>query len=181
MNGRQRGGRASLERSHPETDKPLQQQSSSEQVALPNLIFGLINEIHILYQLTATAFNRRQPKNGLHVSHFGILNHLLRQEGPRSPAQIASAFQVTRATMTNSLSRLEGHGYIKVCANPGDKRGKLVYITPSGRKERDACIERTLPVIQAWLTKLDAEDLVSILPVLANFRQVVDNNRLPGN
>lgn len=149
------------------------------QEKLPALVFGLINEIHILHQLTATAFNRSQPKDGLHVSHFGILNHLLRQEGPRSPAQIASAFQVTRATMTNSLARLESRGYIKVCANPGDKRGKLVYLTPAGRKERDACIARVLPVIKSWLAELDVDDLLNIMPTLTEFRMTVDNNRLP--
>ena len=58
------------------------------------LAFQFFNEIGIIQQLASTAFNRRLPE-GLHVSHFAVLNHLTRLGDGKTPRALASAFQVT--------------------------------------------------------------------------------------
>ena len=66
-------------------------------------LFQVLNEVGIIHQLIQTEMNRRLP-DGLHASHFGVLNHLVRLGDGRTPVSIASAFQVTKATMTNTLT-----------------------------------------------------------------------------
>jgi lipopolysaccharide export system permease protein len=69
-------------------------------------LFALLNEIGIIEQLARNRFERAQP-DGLRLPHFAVLNHLVRLGDGRTPGQIARAFQLTKATMTNTLQRLE--------------------------------------------------------------------------
>ena len=69
------------------------------------LVFQFFNEVGIIQQLSATLFNKRLPE-GLHVSHFSVLNHMVRLGDGKTPLALANAFQVTKATMTHTLSTL---------------------------------------------------------------------------
>ena len=77
------------------------------------LLFTLFNEIGIISQLSNAAFEKVLP-DGLKVSHFSVLNHLARLGDNKSPSSLASAFQVTKGAMTNTLGRLEARGLVKV-------------------------------------------------------------------
>ena len=87
--------------------------------------FELLNEIGIIQQLAVTEFNRRLPE-GLHVSHFSVINHLCRLGDGRTPLEIARAFQVTKPTMTNTLAKLSNvvekhlrkHGHETIVQHP---------------------------------------------------------------
>ena len=83
------------------------------------LIFRFFTEIGIIEQLARARLERALP-DGMKISQFAVLNHLVRLPGKWSPARLASAFQVTRAAMTNTLQRLESRGLIKIEADPGD-------------------------------------------------------------
>ena len=48
----------------------------------------------------------------LKMSHFILLNHLVRLGGKWSPARLAAALQVTKAAVTNNLKRLEARGLV---------------------------------------------------------------------
>ncbi|MDW4499305.1 MarR family transcriptional regulator [Sulfitobacter sp. D35] len=104
-------------------------------------VFGFFNEIGIINQLSTTMLAKSLP-DGIHPSHFSILNHLVRMGDGKSPLRIASAMQVTKNTMTHSLKVLQDRGYIGVEPNPDDGRGKLVYLTDAGRVFRDQAILR---------------------------------------
>ena len=66
--------------------------------------------------------------------HFTVLNHLLREGEKESPAQLASAFQVSRPSMTNTLQKLERKQYIIIESDPFDGRGKQVLLNKKGRQ-----------------------------------------------
>ncbi|MEM8539727.1 MAG: MarR family transcriptional regulator, partial [Pseudomonadota bacterium] len=85
--------------------------------------------------------------DGLHPSHFAILNHLMRLGDGKTPASMASAFQITKATMTHSLGVLSKNDYISIEANANDGRSKLVFITDKGRACRDQSIQRIAAMI----------------------------------
>ncbi|MGI9367405.1 MAG: MarR family winged helix-turn-helix transcriptional regulator [Ruegeria sp.] len=103
-------------------------------------IFSFFNEIGIISQLSSTLLARSLPQ-GVHPSHFSIVNHLCRMGDGKTPVSIASAMQVTKNTMTHSLRVLENRGFIRVVPNPADARGKLVYLTDDGRGFREASIQ----------------------------------------
>ena len=93
--------------------------------------FELFNEIGIINQLSTTMFERVLPK-GMTQAQFTVLNHFVRlghQE--RSPAQLAFAFQVTRPTMTSTLTRMERAGLIAIRRA---RKARLAY----GKGPRDA-------------------------------------------
>jgi DNA-binding MarR family transcriptional regulator len=142
-----------------------------------SLPFRVLNEIGIIAQLSQTAFERVMP-SGMTLSQFTVLNHFVRLGGSRSPAQLASAFQVTRATMTSTLQRLEAKGLVALHPDPADGRGKLVDITQAGKAMQSACIEALGPEFdRLGLGTLTAE-MDSLLPLLQHLRQVFDMNRL---
>ena len=140
------------------------------------LYFELFNEIAIIEQLSRTIFEARLPK-GLMVSHFSILNHLIRVADGRTPLELARAFQQPKTTMTHTLSGLEKHGFIRMEPNPKDKRSKLVFITETGRAFREDAIGLLAPDV-AHIAKLVPHEHVSaLLPGLRELRQELDGMR----
>ena len=92
------------------------------------------------------------------VSQFAVLNHCVRLGDGRTPAQLASAFQVTRGAMTNTLQRLEAKGHIGLRPTPGDGRSKEVYLTAAGRAAREQAVQ-AVEVLNE--TNLDREWLIA--------------------
>ena len=140
------------------------------------LVFGFFNEIGIVSQLSTALFARLMPL-GLHPSHFIVINHLVRLGDGRTPLQIASALQVTKATMTHTLSVLSGHGFVTVTPHPSDGRSKLVRLTPEGRAFREDAISQLAPALQAIVDQVPLEELLATLPVLEKVRKLLDAER----
>ena len=140
------------------------------------LAFQLFNEIGIIEQLTRNRLERALP-DGLKMSQFTVLNHLVRLGGEWSPARLASSFQVTKGAMTNTLQRLEARGLILVADNPDDGRAKLVTITESGRSMRARCVESVTPLIAELSLEFSEKEFTTTLPVLRKLRQYLDAHR----
>lgn len=139
-------------------------------------LFQVLTEIGIIQQLSATRFNRLLPE-GLHISHFGVLNHLARVGEGQTPVQLADAFQVTRPTMSHTLAVLQKRGLVALRPNPADKRSKLVFLSESGGALRLKALEALAPEMAGLAEALDIEALVTILPQLEQLRQYLDSHR----
>ena len=136
-------------------------------------LFALLNEIGIIEQLARNRFERAQA-DGLRLPQFTVLNHLVRLGDGRGPAQIARAFEVTKATMTNTLQRLEARGFIRLDPDPADARAKRVMLTQAGRARR----EQAIAAVLADLGGIGAAmDVASVLPALRGLRQALDRGR----
>lgn len=140
------------------------------------LAFRLFTEIGIIEQLARNQLERGLP-DGLKVSQFIVLNHLVRLGGEWAPARLANAFQVTKGAMTNTLQRLEKRGLVRILADPRDGRGKLVGITAAGRKMRVRCVESVGPLLIDLSRELSEKDFVSALSVLEKVRKYLDSHR----
>lgn len=140
------------------------------------LAFRVFTEIGIIDQLANSMLERGLP-DGLKVSQFIVLNHLVRLDGEWSPARLANAFQVTKGAMTNTLQRLEKRGFVQVLPDPNDGRGKLVSITKTGREMRLRCVESVGPVLADLSREISDKELASALPVLEKIRKYLDNHR----
>ena len=75
------------------------------------LYFVFFNEIGIIEQLIRALLEAKLPK-GFLISHFSVLNHLIRVKDGQTPLVISRAFQVPKTTMTHTLSILERHALI---------------------------------------------------------------------
>jgi len=86
--------------------------------------------------------------------------------GPRTPAELADAAGVTRATMTGLIDTLERDGYVKREPDPNDRRMMSVLLTPKG----DQFLREFLPghfkaiaAIMSTLTESERKTLVRLL------------------
>ena len=140
------------------------------------LAFRLFTEIGIIEQLARNRLERGLP-DGLKFSQFVVLNHLVRLGGEWSPARLASAFQVTKGAMTNTLQRLEMRGLVRIVADPSDGRAKLVTITDAGRHMRADCVASVSPFLADLSQALSDKDLAKVLPVLEKIRKFLDAQR----
>lgn len=140
------------------------------------LYFQFFNEIGIIAQLSRAMMERELP-DGLLVSHFSVLNHLIRVQDGRTPVELAGAFQVAKTTMTHTLSGLEKHGLVEMRANPKDGRSKRVWITEAGRRFRDQAIEALVPKMAEMAKELSPQRLEELLPDLTEVRIYLDQLR----
>lgn len=139
-------------------------------------VFSFFNEIGIINQLASNLFERELPA-GLTLSQFSVLNNFVRLGGTRSPAQLASAFQVSRGAMTNTISRLEDKGCVAVSASKADGRKKEIRITSKGRALRNKSIKATAKLQQRLAADLNLEELAAMLPELRKLRVYLDEHR----
>lgn len=139
-----------------------------------SLSVALFSEMFMADQLARTALSKALPK-GMELSHFSVLNHLARAGEPRSPAQLAKSFHVTRGAMTNTLNKLEWAGHVHIHPDWDDARRKQVTISPAGRKARDAALAAITPIISDMVEHLGAKKVRAVLPVLREMRARFDD------
>jgi len=142
------------------------------------LLFRFFTEVGIIEQLARARLESTLP-DGLKVSQFILLNHLVRLGGDWSPARLAKALQVTKGAITNSLQRLEARGLVKVLPDPSDGRGKRVRLTAAGRKMREQCIHATQPMLVEMQRVFGQERFAEVLPMLEEVRRYLDEHRPP--
>lgn len=133
------------------------------------LAIALFSEVLAADQSIRHGLSRVLPK-GMEISHFSVLNHLARNTGERTPAQLAQTFGVTRGAMTNTLSKLEWAGYVHIRPDWDDARRKLVAISPSGRAARDQAMSAVAPLMDEAMKDLGEDDIRRALPVLRALR-----------
>ena len=140
------------------------------------LAFQLFYEIGILNQLATAEFNRMLPGD-LHVSHFSIINHLVRRGDGKTPLALATAFQVSKANMTNTVARLLERGFIRLEPHRKDGRSKLVFLTDEGRSVRDRAIVAVEPMLERVAAEPSFRALIDALPALRQMREALDRAR----
>jgi DNA-binding MarR family transcriptional regulator len=140
------------------------------------LVFQFFNEVGIIHQLSAAMLNNRLPE-GLHVSHFSVLNHCVRLGDGKTPLALAKAFQVSKGTMTHTLRELSRRGFVTLAPNAEDGRSKLVFLTPEGRAFQKRAVEGLFPAMDRLGDKIDIEAMARMLPDLVALRSVLDDNR----
>jgi DNA-binding MarR family transcriptional regulator len=141
------------------------------------LAFEFFNEIGIIDQLAGTMLERALPM-GMTRAQFTVLNHFVRLgHDERSPAQLASAFQVTRPTMTSTLARLARDGLVAIRDDPADGRAKLVSLTNKGRAAREAAMAAIGAVLPLLDAVIEPGEIETILPILRRLRIALDSAR----
>lgn len=139
-------------------------------------VFGFFNEIGIISQLSTAMLAKSLP-DGVHPSHFMILNHLVRMGDGKPPVRIAAAMQVTKNTMTHSLKVLQDRNYIVVRPDPEDGRAKRVYLTEAGITFRNAAITRVSEVFADVVGPEQIAIMRRTIEDLKDLRSHLDNNR----
>lgn len=140
------------------------------------LYFRLFNEVGIIEQLSRAMFEARLP-DGVLLSQFSVLNHLMRVEDGRTPLELARAFQMPKTTMTHVLGQLEKRAWIEMRPNPDDKRSKRVWTTEAGRAFRLEAIGSLGADMVGMRDAFAADKIAPLVEGLAEIRVWLDGQR----
>ena len=83
---------------------------------------------------------------------FSLLMSLNRPE-PAGMGPVASLLAMDRTTLTAALKPLERRGLVRVAPDPGDRRGRLLKLTPKGR----ALLASAAPVWEEMHRQVESE------------------------
>ena len=139
--------------------------------------------LHLLYTGDEVFGVSDRSLAGHNISHgrFGVLMLLWRSvqpraarllgaeecvPGPRTPAELAEAAGVTRATMTGLIDTLERDGYVQREPDPVDRRQMSVLLTPRGEKFLMEFLPghfKAIAAIMATLSESERKTLVRLL------------------
>ncbi|WP_127105836.1 MarR family winged helix-turn-helix transcriptional regulator [Pararhodobacter zhoushanensis] len=75
-------------------------------------------------------FSRRARDHKLSLLQWRTLGVLARQDG-MTQSVLAARIEVSPMTMSDTIDRLEKHGYVRREPDPTDSRAKLVLLTPA--------------------------------------------------
>jgi DNA-binding MarR family transcriptional regulator len=78
----------------------------------------------------------------------------LNRPEPPGMASVAALLAMDRTTLTAALKPLQRRGLVDIAADPEDRRGRLLMLTPKGRK----LLARAVPIWKS--THLAVEDLL---------------------
>lgn len=85
------------------------------------------------YQTCDKVMHRKLAEVGLTVPQYDLLMSLMRKDG-QAQQELASRLLVAKSNVSSLLSRAERDGLIERRANPEDGRGKVVTLTPAGKR-----------------------------------------------
>jgi len=134
--------------------------------SLPMAVFGRLSEA--AERVMRDHLNPLFAEAGLQAGEFDVLATLRRSGAPYmlSPTRLYESAMISSGGMTNRLDRLESAGLIERRPDPGDRRGKLIALTASGKSVIDETITRHVANEQrilSMLTPAEQEKLNALL------------------
>lgn len=141
----------------------------------PGDAFAYLNEACHTAELSKALVDKCLP-DGIHRSHYHIINHLVRHGDGLTPVQITAAMSVTKATISYSLSVLEKRGFISTRPSCRDGRSKKVFLTEPGRAFQKQTIIALTGLFGTFLRKEDIQIMGDALPTLVAIRKLLDEN-----
>lgn len=106
-------------------------------------------------RIVSAELRRAQP--AMIPAHLGVL-FLLSQQ-PRNLSELAGLQMVSLPTMSNTVSKMVGEGWVRRTQSERDRRMWLIEITPAGQATLDEMSKRVIAATARLLDKLSADDL----------------------
>ena len=148
------------------------QQWARERPDLPSLPMAILGRLaDAAERVTRDHMDPLFAQSGLQRGEFDVLATLRRSGKPYqlSPTQLYEALMISSGGMTARLDRLERAGLVARHPDPDDRRGKLIGLTPAGRRLVDETISRHVANeerILSSLTSAEQERLNALLKKL---------------
>lgn len=92
------------------------------------------HRVRILHWCTDQAMTQALAQMDLTAAQGHIMGYLARSPEPPCPKDIEEAFQLSHPTVSGLLARLEKKGFIRLQADPKDRRCKRIHILPKGQE-----------------------------------------------
>jgi DNA-binding MarR family transcriptional regulator len=91
--------------------------------------------------------------------------------GPRTPAELAEAAGVTRATMTGLIDTLERDGFVKREPDPDDRRMMSVLLTPAGERFMGNFLPGHFQAIASLMSPLSESERKTLVRLLGKVQK----------
>ncbi len=133
-----------------------------------------VSPLEVLSRVTRLARHLDRARRAAFAEHdletweFDVLA-ALRRAGPPyelSPGQLLTLTLVTSGTMTNRIDRLASRSLVTRRPDPDDRRGVLVTLSESGRRQVDAALADLLAQENAILASLRPSDRLRLASLL---------------
>jgi len=102
---------------------------------------------------------------GLYSTHMGILVDLWMQDGLRQQDLVSSVIK-DKGTIARALENLEKQGIVTRETDETDRRNKLIYLTPKGRKLKSSMLPHALASMEEVLEGFPPEEVAICKKVL---------------
>jgi DNA-binding MarR family transcriptional regulator len=102
---------------------------------------------------------------------YGVLNALDRSP-VRTQAALADSIGADKTRIIPTLDELQQKGFIERRPDPGDRRVRLLEITPAGREVKDAVQRAIQRAEERWLSELTAQERAVFLRALERLRRL---------
>ncbi len=135
--------------------------SSKARVDAPGLWLVLMRCHHALSKIA----ERSIEDAGLGLTDFAALEALLHR-GPQTITEIQNRVLLASGSMTAAVDRLEEKGLIKRTPGPGDRRVKLLKLTPAGKRIVEAAYGRHAADLEAAMTVLSPTEKQELRAIL---------------
>ena len=141
--------------------------SDNARVDAPRLWLVLMRCHHALSRIA----ERSIQETGLGLTDFAALEALL-HKGPQTITEIQSSVLLASGSMTAAIDRLEEKGLIRRTSAPGDRRTKVLRLTPAGSRVAETAYGRHAAELESAMTILnptEKQELRAILKKLGLF------------
>jgi DNA-binding MarR family transcriptional regulator len=133
--------------------------------------------------------DRQLTTHGISHGRFGVLMLLWRSSaprtgdipitedpcGPRTPAELADAAGVTRATMTGLVDTLERDGLVVREPDPSDRRMLLVHLTKKGENFLARFLPQHFRQVRETMAALSESERKTLVRLLGKIQQQAAN------
>ena len=112
-----------------------------------------------------THANRHIESFGFCASDFGILEALM-HKGAMPVNTVGKKILLTSGSITSAIDRLERKGYVRREFDAGDRRARIVDLTPQGRKFIEAAFAKHEIEIERAAAVLSANERKTLIRLL---------------
>jgi MarR family 2-MHQ and catechol resistance regulon transcriptional repressor len=135
--------------------------SASSRVDAPGLWIVLMRCHHALSKIA----ERSIEDTGLGLTDFVALEALL-HKGPQTITEIQNRVLLASGSMTAAVDRLEEKGFIRRTSAPGDRRVKILKLTPAGKRIAEAAYRRHAAELESAMTVLNTTEKQELRVIL---------------
>ena len=132
---------------------------------------GVIGRLHRIANQLTGELTLLYAKYGLTEGEFDVLAALRRAGAPyeRAPGEIALHTMVTTGTVTKRVDRLEEAGLVHRRRSDADGRGRVVRLTPAGRRLIDKAFTAHMANEQRLLEALTPDETAQLEKLLTTW------------
>ncbi len=152
-------------------------QWAKERPDLDRAPMGVVGRIARLAKAHEAAHAKTFAQFGLRPDEFDVLATLRRNGAPYelNPKELLRTMMVGSGTMTHRLDKLVAAKLIERRADPNDRRGVLVRLTPEGKRIVDAAVEAHVRREDELLEALGATDRKRLADLLRRLALTVES------